>query len=58
MKENRMMQKGNDDIADDFQRVADRVSVTSITGNMILSGFKLIAGIAAHSILHRTYSVR
>ncbi len=49
MKENRMMQKGNDDIADDFQRVADRVSVTSITGNMILSGFKLIAGIAAHS---------
>lgn len=49
MKENRMMQKGNDDFADDFQRVADRVSVTSITGNMILSGFKLIAGIAAHS---------
>ena len=33
----------------DFQRVADRVSVVSITGNLILSVFKLIAGIVAHS---------
>ena len=32
-----------------FQRVADRVSAVSITGNLILSVFKLIAGIAAHS---------
>lgn len=32
-----------------FQKVADRVSAVSITGNLILSVFKLIAGIAAHS---------
>jgi len=32
-----------------FQRVADRVSAMSITGNLILSVFKLTAGIAAHS---------
>lgn len=31
------------------QRVADRVSAVSITGNLILSVFKLIAGIVAHS---------
>lgn len=34
---------------DNFQRVADRVSAVSITGNLNLSVFKLIAGIAAHS---------
>ncbi|MDE6252991.1 MAG: cation diffusion facilitator family transporter [Lachnospiraceae bacterium] len=33
----------------DFQRIADRVSAMSITGNLILSVFKLIAGIIAHS---------
>ena len=33
----------------DFQKTADRVSAVSITGNLILSVFKLIAGIAAHS---------
>ncbi|MDE7269022.1 MAG: cation diffusion facilitator family transporter [Acetatifactor sp.] len=33
----------------DFQRVADRVSAVSIIGNLILSVFKLIAGIVAHS---------
>ncbi len=43
------MKKENDDFTGDFQRVADRVSTTSIIGNMILFGFKLIAGIAAHS---------
>lgn len=32
-----------------FQRVADRVSAVSIIGNLILSVFKLIAGIVAHS---------
>ncbi len=32
-----------------FQRVADRVSIVSITGNLILSVFKLISGIVAHS---------
>ena len=49
MNENRITKKGKDDFADDFQRIADRVSVTSMIGNMILSGFKLIAGIVAHS---------
>ena len=32
-----------------FRKVADRVSAVSITGNLILSVFKLIAGLAAHS---------
>lgn len=49
MNEKRIMKKENDDFTGDFQRVADRVSTTSIIGNMILFGFKLIAGIAAHS---------
>lgn len=49
MNENRITKKGKDDFADEFQRIADRVSVTSMIGNMILSGFKLIAGIVAHS---------
>lgn len=33
----------------DFQRTADRVNTVSIAGNILLSVFKLIAGIAAHS---------
>lgn len=33
----------------DFQKTADRVSAVSITGNLILSVFNLIAGIVAHS---------
>lgn len=49
MKENKIMKKGNDEAADNFQRVADRVSTMSIIGNVILSVFKLIAGIFAHS---------
>lgn len=49
MEENRIMKRGNDESAGDFQRVADRVSTTSIIGNVILSVFKLMAGIAAHS---------
>ncbi len=34
---------------DNFQRVANRVSAVSIVGNLLLSGFKLVAGVAAHS---------
>lgn len=34
---------------DSFQRVAGRVSAVSIAGNLLLSGFKLIAGVVAHS---------
>ncbi len=32
-----------------FQRIADRVNTVSIIGNAMLSAFKLIAGIVAHS---------
>lgn len=49
MKENRIMKKGNEESVGDFQRVAGRVSTMSIAGNVILSVFKLIAGIVAHS---------
>lgn len=49
MDKKRSREKENDGFTGDFQRVADRVSTVSIIGNMILSGFKLIAGIAAHS---------
>lgn len=48
--------RGNHSVPDEragadghFQKVADRVSAVSIVGNLILSAFKLIAGIAAHS---------
>lgn len=39
----------NERAGDHFRKVADRVSAVSIAGNLILSVFKLIAGIAAHS---------
>lgn len=45
MKENRIMK--NED--NDFQKVADKVSTVTIAGNLILSVFKLMAGIVAHS---------
>lgn len=35
--------------ANEFQRVANRVSVITIAANVILSVFKLVAGIVAHS---------
>lgn len=34
---------------DDFQKVATKVSVVSILGNLILSLFKFVAGVVAHS---------
>ncbi len=34
---------------DDFQKTANRVALVSIIGNLILSGFKLLAGVLAHS---------
>lgn len=34
---------------DDFQKTANRVALVSIIGNLVLSGFKLLAGILAHS---------
>ena len=49
MRRNRIMKKVCVEPDNNFQRVADRVSAVSITGNLILSVFKLIAGVAAHS---------
>lgn len=34
---------------DDFQKVADKVSFVTITGNILLSAIKLLAGFIAHS---------
>lgn len=36
-------------MTNDFQKTANRVSMVSIIGNLILSAFKLLAGIIAHS---------
>lgn len=36
-------------MTNDFQKTANRVSLVSIFGNLILSAFKLLAGIIAHS---------
>lgn len=48
MKEKRTMKKSNIG-SDDFGKVADKVSTITILGNMILSAFKLVAGIVAQS---------
>lgn len=45
MAENRTVQN----TADDFQKTADRVSAVSIVGNLLLSAFKLAAGLFATS---------
>lgn len=49
MGRNRTTKKAYVGQDNDFRKVADRVSAVSITGNLILFVFKLIAGIAAHS---------
>ena len=49
MQRNRITKKVYVESDNHFRQVADRVSIVSITGNLILSVFKLIAGIAAHS---------
>lgn len=43
------MEKGNKKMENEFQRVANQVSMVSIVGNVILSLLKLIAGLVAHS---------
>ncbi len=48
MRGNRAEKKGRTGPDGDFRRVADKVSAVSIAGNLMLSVFKLIAGIAAH----------
>lgn len=49
MWKSRMAKKKYVGSENDFQRIADRVSAVSIIGNLVLSVFKLIAGIVAHS---------
>ncbi len=48
MEKNRKMTKRGIEEAD-FQKVANRVSIITIIGNVVLSAFKLLAGISAHS---------
>ncbi len=43
------MEKNDRTIRDDFQKAANRVSVVTIAGNVVLSVIKLFAGIMAHS---------
>lgn len=43
------MEKNGRTIGDDFQKAANRVSVITIIGNVLLSVIKLFAGIMAHS---------
>ncbi|MBO5060526.1 MAG: cation transporter [Clostridia bacterium] len=44
-----MRTKENNVIDNDFQNVANKVSIITIIGNVVLSVFKLFAGIIAHS---------
>lgn len=43
------MESNNTSTLNDFERVATKVTMVSIIGNLILSAFKLLAGILAHS---------
>ena len=49
MKENETMAKESAGSEQDFQKVAERVATVTILGNLILSVFKLMAGIVARS---------
>ena len=49
MENNKTMECNKFTEEENFQRVAKKVSVTTIIGNLILSVLKLIAGIVAHS---------
>lgn len=49
MGKNPVTKKNGTESDSQFQHVADRVSAVSIIGNLMLSVFKLIAGITAHS---------
>lgn len=49
MREKQVTKKVCTEPRNDFQKVVDRVSAVSIIGNLVLSVFKLIAGIVAHS---------
>ena len=49
MENNKTMESNKFTEEENFQRVAKKVSVTTIIGNLVLSVLKLIAGIVAHS---------
>ena len=49
MEKNKTMMRQNNTNENDFQKVAHRVSMITIIGNVALSVIKLIAGIIAHS---------
>ncbi len=49
MKKNKLVPNGRNVTDTEFQRVANRVSLIAIIGNVILSLFKLLAGVWAHS---------
>lgn len=49
MEKNKTMMRQNNTNENDFQKVANRVSMITIIGNVALSVIKLIAGIIAHS---------
>ena len=49
MENNKTMESNKFTEEEHFQRVAKKVSVTTIIGNLVLSVLKLIAGIVAHS---------
>ena len=47
--ENKILTKKNNVTKNDFQKIANRVSIITIIGNLVLSVVKLLAGIIAHS---------
>lgn len=49
MGEKQTAEEKNDILDNDFSRTANRVSVVTISGNLILAVFKLLAGVVAHS---------
>ena len=49
MGKNKTMIRQNDIEVNDFQQVANKVSLITIIGNVVLSVVKLLAGIIAHS---------
>lgn len=49
MEKNKTMMRQNNTNENDFQKVANKVSMITIIGNVALSVIKLIAGIIAHS---------
>lgn len=49
MEKNKIKTKKENVVGDEFQKVANRVSIITIIGNVVLSIVKLLAGIIAHS---------